>query len=79
MARYGTICVCVYVGAHAAFACSMLLLVCSRPLPLPGWLVAHTQVEFDMVDTDRGIQAANVTGVGGAPLDRSRMDYGDNE
>jgi cold shock CspA family protein len=29
------------------------------------------QVEFELVESDRGVQAAHVTGPGGAPLDRA--------
>lgn len=34
------------------------------------------RVEFELTETDRGVQASNVTGVGGVPLDRTRMEYG---
>ena len=33
------------------------------------------EVEFDIVDSDRGVQATDVTGPDGVPLDRSfRVD-----
>ena len=32
------------------------------------------RVQFELVETDRGIQAANVTGADGLPLNRPRED-----
>ena len=54
--------------------------VTDDPLPSPSFPSPEPeQVEFDTVETDRGVQASNVTGVGGVPLDRTRMDYGEEE
>lgn len=40
-----------------------------RPRPTPP--LGSPQVEFVVQETDRGLQAANVTGPGGAALDRA--------
>lgn len=70
-------------GEHFAGPAQLLPLPCTRPsratraLRLARCYAA--QVEFDTVETDRGVQASNVTGVGGVPLDRTRMDYAEEE